>query len=407
MPETDDRPRPYRTPLERDSGPQRLAALRALSAPIGGLPAPALRQPPRVVERVFQNQPFEDYPLRVQEARAKASAAPEPPPRLWGPQQTGSSESYLDEAEAYLRSLYPHFADIPEISYRPGTERKRSELRVFDKARHRLESAGLGGQSWQLTKAFYGLCGLRKVFAREARREGATLLETVIPLRYLPEFLLAAPVWFIFGHLRNELEVILSLCDLLPPGPAALLFQIYNRECRGFGAFTGTDPIPLELAELVSESEYGFDFLVIATPYRDRAVADWKPKDSYRSPGFLPGGLPASYDPFLFGFISEVPEHMFLLGRWSGNGIFPLIGDMIASTLRHLRENRPRLNESWVGTHWWCKTLPLPAPQRLLSGEHLGRMEKLQAGELDQLVSDVLRHFKAGSLFAWLRGEHV
>ena len=229
-----DQQRPARTPAAADKGPERLAALRALSAPVPGIQDHAPRQPARVVERVFSNRAFEDFPLRVQEARHHIY-----PPGLEGLiarhwKKTTPAEIYLKKAEAFLRNLFPSLTAIPEITFTPAKETAATEQWVLKQATDSFSSAGLDGQAWQLSNAYNALCALRQIFAREAEGVSASPLETAIPVRYLPELLLAAPVWFVLqrGNDRNaagaDCAAVRYFCDLMPSEAFAALFQIYN-----------------------------------------------------------------------------------------------------------------------------------------------------------------------------------
>ena len=108
--------------------------------------------------------------------------------------------------------------------------------------------AKMHGQAALLKELYDGLCALL-IILKEANQ--SNLLETVIPVRYLPQLLLASPVWFIedkgkggVTHVEFEQGVIRYFCDLGVTDQFAYLFQIYNSRVRPFAAFSGRD-IPL------------------------------------------------------------------------------------------------------------------------------------------------------------------
>jgi len=87
---------------------------------------------------------------------------------------------------------------------------------------------------------------------------------------------------------------------------------------------------------------------------------------------------------------------MFVLGRWSGTGLFPLFCDMVADTMDHIETNRDSLkgftNPYWYkggsfggkGPNW---------PGSIDSGYVYGFSEKLT------------KAYEEGWLFNFLRGE--
>ena len=56
------------------------------------------------------------------------------------------------------------------------------------------------------------------------------------------------------------------------------------------------------------------------------------------------------------GFVRQVPELVFFLGRWSGRALLPRIGDMIADTIDHLDQAKPLLANLNEGSWRWYKT---------------------------------------------------
>jgi hypothetical protein len=196
----------------------------------------------------------------------------------------------------------------------------------------------------------------------------------------------------------------------MPSEAFAALFQIYNGFPRGFSSFTGADPMPLELARLSAGIKHHLDFLVIATPYHEQAGS---PGQTVRPWVSMTVPDPAlrrviHYDPFLFGFTREVPEQMFFLGRWSGTGFFPLIADMIADTLIHLRNSRHLLDGPWKQQFkWYRPPLPDQAEEAWRGTRTALPAPAIPAPDLEHFPNQLFGHFKEGTLFDWLRGEHA
>jgi hypothetical protein len=390
----------------------RRQALLALSRPIPGKPSREKPLPPAVIERVITNEPFEGYPEAVWKARHALSL-------LGMPLQLLLTGSAPEPPRQFLRRLFPRLAAFRQVSFLPRQAAPQGEAGAIRSASYAYRQAGLTTQAQELQAAYEGLDTLRRFYSRPSRRrisKGALLLETAVPVRYLPEILVAAPVWFTeenqktrgsFPSMTREVEYF---CELGKSDPFAYLFQLYNDTHRPFHAFTGPDPVPLELARVITEFRERFDYLVIATPYHDLAFASVVPR------------LPAYVDPFLFGFLRTVPDYFFCLGRWSGTGLFPLIPEMIADTLLHLRQNRERFS-----THPWAyfryKTLPPESGASSASGPRLrlaapgqralalppspGRRSAVPVANdtLAAFLEQVLTHFAQGTLFPWLRGE--
>ena len=143
---------------------------------------------------------------------------------------------------------------IPEISFDVREVSEKTERKAFNAAVARYRAAKMAGQAALLKELYDGLCALRIVL-RDVNQ--SSLLETVIPVRFLPELLLAAPVWFIEykgkgEHENGEFErgVIRYFCDLGVTDQFAYLFQMYNSRVRSFEEFSGRDIMPLYIVDL-------------------------------------------------------------------------------------------------------------------------------------------------------------
>ena len=392
--------------------PARREALVALSRPVTGVHDRAKRLPPALVAQAFANEPFEDHPRTVWAYRRLCETGGEAKERF--------ENSYRQGTASFLRRIFPSLTLIPGISFEIGQVAKRPERRAFDKALARYRAADLEGQAGQLTEAFDGLRALRMLFGSSTGPGDCCRLETIVPARYLPELLVAAPVWFIEAKGQPVREgrgahnpAVRYFCDLGRTDQFAYLFQLYNNRPRSFAEFSGPDIMPLPLVRLVGQVKGLFDYLVIATPYHDLAAAEWGNSFWERHT-----------DPFLFGFIKQVPELMFCLGRWSGTGLFPLIGEMMADTLDHLRQNRQLLAAAGSGSFSWYKTDDRYSVEEAVIGPRLkpladykspkaafprARRErerwKQENHTLVRFAGQLLERFEKGSLFAWLRGE--
>jgi hypothetical protein len=237
-------------------------------------------------------------------------------------------------------------------------------------------------------------------------------------VRYLPELLVASPVWFIenkkggdFDDVRFERGVIRYFCDLGVTDQFAYLFQIYNTRVRPFVEFSGRDIMPLYIVDYIKRTRQLFDYLVIATPYHDISSEEWGTFVWQRN-----------VDPFLLGFVKQVPELMFCLGRWSGRALFPRMGDMIADTIDHLDKAKHLLANASAGGERWYKTETRVDFETVVAGPRLRPIERYHVPKesypcsklererwrqenhsLVKFANAVHSKFEEGQLFAWLR----
>lgn len=283
-------------------------ALRMLSEPLAGADPRAKRVPADALLRVCRNRPFEEYLRAVYGWKSVFEAE--------GEGREEISESYWQAVENFLRRTFHSLMFIPEISFDVREVFEKTERKAFNAAIVRYRAAKMAGQAALLKELYDGLCALRVVLRDVSQ---SRLLETVIPVRYLPELLLASPVWFIeckgkWEEENSEFErgVIRNFCDLGATDQFAYLFQIYNSHLRPFTEFSGRDIMPLYIVDLVRQVRGLFDYLVIATPYHDIASAEW-------------GEMPwvRNVDPFLLGFVRQVPEFMFFLAAGQEGRFFP------------------------------------------------------------------------------------
>ncbi len=342
---------------------------------------------PVMVDKALANDPFEDH-ARILYAFMKAESGDQT--------SEGFKKAYRHMADAFLRQMYNSLTFIPGLSFDVADLPSLvEERRLIDDTVKRYESSGMKSQVKAIEAAYKGFCALRTVFASVNRPENGYGFQTVVPVRYLPELLVAAPVWFVEPRVvpkkkssGSSSSIVRHFCDLGRTRNFAHLFQMYNRTPRWFTEFEGRDVMPLPIVELVGQVRGLFDYLVIATPYHDLASKEWREAKWVRN-----------IDPFLFGFLKDVPEYMFFLGRWSGTGLFPLVGDMIADTMNHIRENKALLKNfhRWIA---WHRGGSRGTPETLLIPDIANPDHPLV-----KFADDLLGNFDQGKLFSWLREE--
>ena len=389
--------------------PARAEALAKLSEPAAGVQTPVKRVLGAAVRQAFSNDPFEDYPRVVYGWKLFEGEEKDK-------ERTGAL--YNQAVEGFLRRTFHSLTFVPQISFDETNISESVERKALNTALVPYRAAKMERQASLLKNAYDGLRALRIVLGPIWQKN---LVDTVVPSRFLPELLVSAPVWFIETKKREESEgdserdTIRFFCDLCETDQFAYLCQMYNCKVRLFTEFSGRDIMPLPLVNLVREVRNLFDYLVIATPYHNIAAKEWEE---------MPW-TPATrkVDPFLFGFLREVPEWMFFLGRWSGTGLFPRIGEMIADTIEHLEKGKALLS-TLSDRLVWYKTGYRVDLENVVVGPHLRPVESYQMPKtsiprsrreeekwrrqnhsLVKFADNVRREFEIGSLFSWLRGE--
>lgn len=205
--------------------------------------------------------------------------------------------------------------------------------------------------------------------------------------KYLPDLFMACPVWFIVG------EGIADTTDLPDPRVDdavkyftsivgteyfADLFQMYNRRTRGFDKFVGPDLLSPHVAEAIPELKKKFDYLVIATPYHNVASQEWA------DPAWR-----ANIDPYLIGFKRGL-DYMVIIERWSGTGLFPLMTEMVADTIEHIKTHKDRLIRFSGMTYWH-------------SVKKSGDSMLGDSSKLVRLANEIINNYAQGTLFDYLR----
>lgn len=305
---------------------------------------------------------------------------------------TRNLDDSAEVADEFLRSTFPSLGGFDVSFSVDGDADEAAEEAKIQSAISGYKEAGMFGQVTSLTNEWNRFKGARKVFEL-MKRNGTLRPDMIIPIKYLPEMLVACPVWYMDGKVKLTDQRSEGLpgvdwatdyfCKEVGTRNFASLYQIYNLRNRPFGAFSGRDIIPPALLQIMQSGRQVFDHLVIATPYHDQASKEWVNPTWVRN-----------IDPFLLGFMSGLP-YIFVLGRWSGTGLFPLFLDMIADTINHLRINKKMLANFSERVDWHNGTLIFPL-----------RVCNSQSGKtLPQFAEGLIAAFDEGRLFEFLREE--
>lgn len=352
------------------SGSRALTDPRSLYVP----PTPAQRglmKPiaPEAVEQVLKNMPMPLVPRTRSE----------------------NTESAAEITRRLMRRLFPQFAAINEGGVDMADE---SFDNVIRQAIDDHKAFGMQDQATHMLKQAGTYKGLRTLLRSE---EDLLKPEMLIPIQYLPDLFMAVPVWYFWGDENIQRQAaglktagdpevhpnLKHMCGLVPTDRWADTFLMYNRRMRTLNEYQG-DLIPPRIIARMRKMANMFDYMVIMTPYHDVAGRDWQNVQWLR-------GL----DPYVVGFIKNIPL-MFVVGRFSDSGIFPLYSELMADTIAFLRLNIEKLRGFNVDRpYWYRQHNPGDYTE---SGYRLG-------DHLVEHTKRLLSAFDAGNLFDWLRGE--
>jgi len=328
------------------------------------------------VEKALENQPFADVVLR----------------KIQG----GEQDNLVEQAVNFLRENFAMLAQLDISCSITDQIDLNAEKQTIREGQAVYREQGLDGMVASLASEYESFYGVRECF-KVMHQNNILSAESIIPIYYLPDLLVTAPVWFIDSKdiLQDNEDAddpkpdhaIKFFCNQVNTKEFAWLYQIYNRRTRPLSAFSGRDIMPLKIVKVLEKAKKVFDYVVVATPYHDIASREWTDPEWLRN-----------IDPFLIGFKKELP-FMFLLGRWSGTGLFPLMCDMIADTIGHLRINKAKLRNFESNSYW-----------------HMGMSVHSDVGVLQpggsenntvlEVFADALiAAFEKGKLFEFLRGE--
>ncbi|MCZ7601640.1 MAG: hypothetical protein M5R37_02175 [Melioribacteraceae bacterium] len=213
-------------------------------------------------------------------------------------------------------------------------------------------------------------------------------LPTVLSADNLAEILLAFPVCFLSGkgaktQTENDPQISQAaklLCDLVGSKEFTWFYLMYNRRDRTIKDFVGPDPIPSDYLDFRKELGDMIDLEVIATPYHSIASKEWN------DPSWLAG-----IDPVALGIHTGIP-FVTVFKRWSGNGVFPLLLDLMADTISHIEIHGHNLQNFKDNTYWY-------------KGKKTGEVDILGGPlKLVQFAQQIVAKFKEGTALQFLRG---
>ena len=310
-----------------------------------------------------------------------------------------TGQEIVSFAENSLKGTFACLASAG-VNYSIGADvNKDAEKALIDEAVRAYQANGMDGQIQSIREEYAKFSGIRDAFIL-MRANGLLSAESIVPIRYLPDLLVTAPVWFVSARERLEDltdqhdprpdHAVKFFCDVVGTKEFAWLYQIYNRRTRPLKTFSGRDIVSLPIMKIIESARNKFDYLVIATPYHDITSREWVDPQWLRS-----------LDPFLFGFMKGLP-FMFLLGRWSGTGLFPLLCDMIADTIDHLRLNHKKLKNFRSNAYWYKGLDSYQEDDGILLG---GSNNHGGNNVLVPFALEVIKAFEEGRLFEFLRGE--
>lgn len=353
-----------------DSGGSRaITDPRSLYVP----PTPAQRKmmkpiTPEAVEQVVANRPMALVP------------------RLAG----CNTQDAAEITRRLMQRLFPQFA---AINYDGVDMADECFDAVIKKAIDDHESLGMQDQATHMLGQANVYKGLRTLLRSE---EDLLKPETLIPIHYLPDLFMAVPVWYFWADTRTQRESmeikrssdpevhpnLQYMCSLVPTDRWSDTFLMYNRRMRTLNEYKG-DLIPPRIVARIRKMISFFDYTVIMTPYHDVAGQDWQDVQWLRS-----------IDPYVVGFLRNIPL-MFVIGRFSDSGTFPLYSELVADTIAFLRANIEKLRgfDDADQPFWYRQG----NPNGYLSGK-LGT-------RLITHTRELLAAFDRGNLFDWLRGD--
>jgi hypothetical protein len=267
---------------------------------------------------------------------------------------------------------------------------KEAEQAVIIETIELYNENGLTGQSDSLKKEYTQFKKVREAFTL-MHANGLLNHSSVIEIKHMPELAFAFPVWYVSA--KEALSDLTGDTDPFPDHAVeffseavdstefAWFYQVYNRRTRPLSQFSGKDIMPPNLVKIMSQAKKLFDYVVIMTPYHDTASKEWS------DPLWL-----RNIDPIMVGFLKGLP-HMFILGRWSGTGVFPMLLDCIADTANHLKLNK-HLLKNFPGSTYWYKGK---------RGSELGNNS--DSSGLVKYAEKLLLAYDNTLLFPFLRGE--
>ncbi len=329
------------------------------------------------IKRAIQNKPFEE---------------------MWSiahlvHEETDKEERLVQVVEQVLEQ---HYAPLRShnilFSIRMTDAEQSKEQEAMTEAIKYLRTTGLNGISASLQKMYEEFCTVRAALTYLLREKLLTE-ETLIPAKHIVDLAVACPVWFRNGssYTRRDFNPFPNVIDTRE---LSWFLQLYNQENNGWGTrtfhdFGGVDILPKAISDRIVMIKRAFPALIIATPYLDIPARAWAAPP-----------IPRNIDPYLMGFIPNFP-FMFLVARWSGTGLFPLMTDMVADTMEHLRRNMHLLKNFGRDSMWTHGVRSGEWGSPILQRRGITRGNTI----LPQFAKEILRAYDNGKVFAFLRGE--
>lgn len=323
--------------------------------------------------------------------------------------QMDTDTQVLSAQEAAKDFLLRTFANllpiIGEEAYTINNDMdQESENKKVNKACEAYSKQGMDGQVLALTEEYRKFTGIREAFTLMETNHILNL-ETVLPMKHLADFLIAAPVWYIYSNTRQEgpwagyvpvyddnsgetpkrHPEISWICQHIGHERFYHAYQIFNRRMRSLKTFDGRDIIPPNLMGILEAAKKTFDIVAILTPYHDVAMRDWNNADKWAR----------NVDPYIIGMLDGL-DFIFVLGRFSATGLFPNVTSMVADTMICLEQHKETLARFSPELLWYG-----PDGSNLLKPhqDHRGN------STLVEFAEEMLAAYEAGILFDWLRGE--
>lgn len=292
--------------------------------------------------------------------------------------------------ERFILEQFPELAQIGVNYSIDGTADEAAEDSLVKETAEMYRNTDLTGQAESLEAQYKSFCGVRKVFNLMLEKN-MLRPDTIVDKQFLPEITFAMPVWYLYSKTEvitdqsrdddpNVPAEVKRICDLVGSKEYTWFFQIYNRRTRPLSMFKGKDIMPPNIARIIPEAKKMFDAVAILTPYHDVASKEWS------DPNWL-----RNIDPLLIGILHDLP-YVFILGRWSGTGLFPLMLDMIADTANHIRLNKHLLSNFVCNTYWY-------------KGDGGSTLSSCQTHRLPEFADKLLEAYDEGKVFQFLRGE--
>ncbi|OGG73461.1 hypothetical protein A3A40_01865 [Candidatus Kaiserbacteria bacterium RIFCSPLOWO2_01_FULL_54_20] len=310
------------------------------------------------------------------------------------------TESAAEITRHLMQRLFPQFA---ALSDEEGVEMADEKFdAVIKQAIDDHKELGMENQATHMLGQAKTYKGLRMILRSE---EDLLRPETLIPMQYLPDLFMAVPVWYFWADnstqrdaatLKSERDPqvhkkLKYFCDQIPNQRWVDTFLMFNRRMRTLPDYKG-DLIPPRIIARMRKMAGLFDHLVIMTPYHDVAGQDWQDLQWLRS-----------IDPYVVGFTNGVPL-MFVLGRFSDSGTFPLYSELVADTIAFLRANVDKLKgfngpeREPINNPYWHF---VPGTNKNSNSCFMGPLGNHLVSHTKQLLTA----FDNGNLFDWLRGE--